>query len=134
MWEKKKILIFEWVGKKNNTKTLSDKYKLSTANGLLPKPRHYITTDLLKTIYFPVFNSHTRNAWQVWAQSKNVLLTQIGKSQNKALRLLNFEHFIETSNPTYRKLWILKLEDVLLQNNCPLVYDWLAKKPLNNFW
>ena len=133
MWEKKNRNF--WVSwQKNNTKTLSDKYISSTANGLLPKPRHYITTDLLKAIYFSVFNSHTRNAWQVWAQSKNVLLTQIGKSQNKALRLLNFEYFMETSNPTYRKLWILKLEDVLLQNNCPLVYDWLAKKSLNNFW
>ena len=97
------------------------KYKLNRPNRTLAKLRHYVTSELLKAIYYSVFDSHKRYACQVWSQSKNQLLTQIGKSQNKALRLLNFKHFVESSNPIYKIMQILKLEDVVLQNNCVFV-------------
>ena len=45
-----------------------------------------------------------RDACQVWGQSKNWLLTQIRKSQNKALRQLNFKNFMKSSNPRYGKI------------------------------
>ena len=59
------------------------KYKLNRANGILAKLRHYVISESLKAIYYSVFDSHKRCACQVWSQSKNQLLTQIGKSQNK---------------------------------------------------
>ena len=46
----------------------------------------------------------------MWIKFKAV----IRKSQNKALRLLNFKHSMESSNPMYKEMHILKLEDVLL--------------------
>ena len=97
------------------------KYKLNRANGVLAKLSHHVPNDLPKTIYYSVFNSHMIYACQVWGQSKNRLLTQIEKSQNKVLRLLNFKHFMESSNPMYKEMRILKLEDVVLQNNCLLL-------------
>ena len=66
----------------------------------------------------------------VWIKFKVL----IGKSENKALRLLNFKHFMESSNPIYKEMQIFKLEDVLLQNNCLFVYEQLQKKSLNHFW
>ena len=70
------------------------KYKLNRANGILAKLRHYVTIDLLKIICYSVFDSHMKYVCQAWSQSKNRLLTQIEKCQNKALRLLNFKHFL----------------------------------------
>ena len=101
------------------------KYKLNKANGIPAKLRHYVTIDLLKTIYYSVFDLHIRYACQVWGQSKNRLLIQIGKSQNKALSLLNLKQFMESSNPIYKEMQILMLEDAVLQNNCLFVYDQL---------
>ena len=66
----------------------------------------------------------------VWIKFKVL----IGKSENKALRLLNFKHFMESINPIYEEMQIFKLEDVLLQNNCLFVYEQLQKKSLNHFW
>ena len=103
------------------------KYKLNRANGVLAKLSHHVPNDLPKTIYYSVFNSHMIYACQVWGQSKNRLLTQIEKSQNKVLRLLNFKHFMESSNPMYKEMRILKLEDVVLQNN----YNQLQKSLSN---
>ena len=55
------------------------KYKLNKANGILAKLRHYVTSDLLKAIYYSVFGSYMRYACRVWGQSKNRRLTQIEK-------------------------------------------------------
>ena len=44
-----------------------------------------------------------RYACQVWGQSKNQSLNQIRKSQNKALRLLNFKALHE--NQVYNHIW-----------------------------
>ena len=79
------------------------KYKLNRTNGILAKLRHYVTSDLLKAIYYSVFDSHMRYACQVWGQSKSRLLIQIGKCQNKTLRLLSFKHFIKSSNLICKK-------------------------------
>ena len=49
----------------------------------LAKLRPYVTSDLLKTIYYSVFDSHMRYDCQVWGQRKNRLLTQIGKVKIK---------------------------------------------------
>ena len=65
-------------------------------NGILAKFQ-------IKAIYYSVFHPLMRYACQVRGQSKNRLLTQIGKSQNNALRLLNFKHFMESSNLIYKK-------------------------------
>ena len=139
----RKILISHWTDKTSlqkhilNTGVILDeslsfyahlniiKYKLNKANGIPAKLRHYVTIDLLKTIYYSVFDLHIRYACQVWGQSKNRLLIQIGKSQNKALSLLNLKQFMESSNPIYKEMQILMLEDAVLQNNCLFVYDQL---------
>ena len=45
------------------------KYKLNRLNRTLAKLRHYVTSELLKAIYYLVFDSHTRYVCQVWDQS-----------------------------------------------------------------
>ena len=88
---------------------------------------HYVSKELLKTVYYSIFDSHMRYACQVWGQTKTHLFGRIGKSQNKALRLLNFKHSRESSDPLYKEMKILKLEDVILLNNCLFIFDHLNK-------
>ena len=40
-----------------------------------------MTSDLLKVIYYSVFNSYMTHASQVWVSSKNRVSTQIRKSK-----------------------------------------------------
>ena len=44
--------------------------KLNRAIGLLSKVRHYTPKLLLKTIYYPLFNSHLIYASQIWGKQK----------------------------------------------------------------
>ena len=47
--------------------------KLTRAIGLLSKIRHYVTKELLRTLYFSLFNSHLIYGCQVWNQNSNSL-------------------------------------------------------------
>ena len=46
------------------------KQKLNRANDTLAKLRYYISADILKTIYYALFDSHMRYTCQIWGQSQ----------------------------------------------------------------
>ena len=90
--------------------------KLSRATGMLSRIRHYVSTDTLRSIYFGIFSSHLTYCSMIWGQALNKNI-RVNKLQNKALRIINFAHFREISNPLYEKSFILKFNDnVKLQN------------------
>ena len=105
-----KIYIFDLVGKKiepeHHTKYLwvildehlsfneymnTLKQKFNGANGILAKLIHCISADILKTIYYALFDSHMRYACQIWGQSHSKTFDMIQTTQNKALRIINFK-------------------------------------------
>ena len=49
----------------------------------------------------------------IWGQALNKN-NRVNNLQNKALRIINFAHFRETSNPLYEKSFILKLQNFIL--------------------
>ena len=67
------------------------KQKLNRANGILAKLRHHLPSDILKTVYYSLFDTHLRYACQVWGQSNSDILVMVQRAQNKALRIINFK-------------------------------------------
>ena len=65
--------------------------KLNKKNGLLAKLRHQVSSSLLRTIYFALFDSHLRYAAQVWAQRSSNVVDMIKRTQNKALQIISFK-------------------------------------------
>ena len=61
------------------------KTKLSRSSGLLAKLRYYVITDLLRTVYFAIFDSVIRYAIQVWGLHNNQAINEIEKLQAKAI-------------------------------------------------
>ena len=45
------------------------KQKLNKANGILGKLRHHLPSDILKTVYYSLFDTHLCYACQVWEQT-----------------------------------------------------------------
>ena len=45
------------------------KQKLNRTNGILAKLRHHLPSDILKTVYYSLFDTHLRYACQVWRQA-----------------------------------------------------------------
>ena len=82
--------------------------KLSKANGILAKLRHFIPLSLLKTVYYAIFHSHLSYASIVWGQSLS-LNSRIGKLQKKCLRIISFSNFNVETNQLFVNLEIPKV-------------------------
>ena len=84
--------------------------RLSRANGMLSKLRHYVSRDILLSLYYSLFHSHLSYAANVWAlntnATKSVLLLQ-----KKAVRLMTFSKFNSHSFPLFTQLRILPFQD-----------------------
>ena len=58
------VLLDEHVLFKDHINTL--KQKLNRASGILAKLRHDLSFDILKTVYYSLFDTHLHYASQVW--------------------------------------------------------------------
>ena len=104
-----------------NFQLIQIKTKLSRSCGLLAKLRYYVKTELLRTVYFAIFDSVLRYAVQVWGQHRNQRIKEIEKLQEKAIRMMSFKGRNNLTNSLFKKLEIMKLKDILLYNNCIFV-------------
>ena len=64
--------------------------KLSRAIGLFSKIRHHTSQNLLKPIYFSLFNSHLIYGCQVWGQQHSNEFKKIENPQEKAIKIIKF--------------------------------------------
>ena len=90
--------------------------KLKRANNLIAISRHYVPKDLLMQIYYGQFYSHINYGCQLWGQNENATEKTVAL-QKKAIRLLSFAHYQEESSPLFKNLNLLKLSDIVKQNN-----------------
>ena len=80
-------------------------------------------SELLRTVYFSIFDLIMQYGLQVWGQKQSATLNDIERLQNKAARIMYFKSKYDTVNPAYKKLKILKLRVMLTLSNCQLVHD-----------
>ena len=111
--------------------------KLSRANGILAKARHYVPINHLKNIYSATFSSNLFYASQVWGQSLQLVTDKLSILQKKAVRIMTFSDFRAHSEPLFKDLKILKVEDNIFMQNCLFVYDYFQgnlPKSFNNIF
>ena len=101
------------------------KLKLNRANCLLSKIRYFVKFPLLRTIYYALFDTHLRYGCQIWGQNQSKIVEAKKRTQNKALRILNFKGPQESVDYLYKESKIDKLKNIIIKDNCRLVYDQL---------
>ena len=97
--------------------------KLSRAVGMLAKIRHFVSTENLCIIYFGMFSSLLNYGAQIWSQCHNCHRKRVTKLQDKAIRIINFAHFRESTSKLYKKSKILKFKGSITLNNYLYVHD-----------
>ena len=115
------ILIDEHLNWSSHSNFLAS--KLSRANGMLSKIRHYVNNNTLRTIYFGIFESILNYGSQIWGQNQNNNIQRLIKLQDRALRIINYADYFESSEKLYKSSNILKLEDNINLLNFMYVYD-----------
>ena len=100
--------------------------KLSRATGMIAKIRHYVNFETLLCIYHAIFGCHLQYACQVWGQSSGQQLSKVVALQNKAMRLMHFQHKHFQTDILYYLSKVLKLNDLIKYANC--LFVWKQKK------
>ena len=84
----------------------------------LPKFTQILVHDEnLYIIYFGIFSSLLNYGAQIWGQYHNCHIKRVTKLQDKAIRIINFAHFRESTSKLYKKSKILKFKDSITLNN-----------------
>jgi len=110
--------------------------KLKRANNLLALSRHYLPSSLLKQVYYAQFHSHLSYGCQVWGL-RPASINQTIILQKKAIRLMSFSHKYAPTNPIFKDLQVLQLEDLITSNNINFVHKTLTNASpshFNNFY
>ena len=97
--------------------------KLNRSVGLLYKTRDYCPTSILKSLYYSIFNSHASYGLPVWGYADQVYINKIIHAQKKAIRAITFSKYREHSAPIFKKLEILKLQDLVYLKTASLLWD-----------
>ena len=80
--------------------------KLNRASALLSIIRNYVNKHILRTIYFPIFDSRINYVNLIWGQKPRVELS--------SLRIMDFQSRNSHSSALFRSNHILKLEEKIL--------------------
>ena len=109
--------------------------KLHIANSMLARCREYLPLNELKSLlYHGIFSSHLNYACQIWGLFDNKYIDRIFKIQKNALRIIFTKSgFNAHTNPLFKELKILKLEDHNTLLNCLFVHDYFNKRLPKSF-
>ena len=78
-------------------------------------------------IYYGQFYSHLTYGCQLWGQNENAIEKTI-VLQKKAIRLISFANFQDSSSPLFKDLKVLKLIDIVKQNNILFAHNAINNK------
>ena len=87
------------------------------------KIRHFTPKQLLKALYFSLFNSKLIYRYQIWGQDQNKEFKKVEKLQEKAIKIIIF---LPLNVPVEKQMYemnILKLKDFIMLQNIVFVKD-----------
>ena len=89
------------------------KNKIAKGNSLLAKLRHYVPTSVLKNLYNAHIQPFLDYGVLVWSNSAKTHLDSISSSQDKSIRILNFQYKDSPTEPLYKDNKILPLDKLI---------------------
>ena len=107
--------------------------KLERTICLLAKLMYFAPANLLRTVYYAIFDSYLRNGCEVWGQNKNNSTIEISRLQDKALRIISFKDRNTVARPSYNEKKIIRFFDLVTFYNCLFVADHLNQNLPSSF-
>ena len=106
--------------------------KLNRANAMLYKVRDFVNANILKSIYYALFESHINYACIIWGQNISTI-NHLYILQKKALRIINFKEHNAHSSPLFHYSKIIKVADKVKIENCLFINKYTNNKLLSIF-
>ena len=99
--------------------------KLSRANGIISKLRHYASIEICLQVYYAIFYSHLIYGCNIWGLTSEENLKKVEVLQKKCIRIMTFSDFTSHTNPLFINLKILKVREVIKLQQFQLLYKFL---------
>ena len=99
------------LGWKNHVDYICKKVKSSV--GILSKLRHFVTIDILKTMYYTLIYPFLIYGIIVWGNTYQTTLNSLYILQKQAVRIITFANFDDHSSPIFKGLNFIKLFDLV---------------------
>ena len=77
--------------------------------------------NLLRTLYFAIFESQLRYGCQIWGQQKSQHITDMNDLHQKAIKIINSKSKYSPWKPLLKESSIMVFSNVLRSENCLLV-------------
>ena len=119
--------------------------KVSRITGLMYRIRSFVNDETLRMIYYSLMYPHLLYGIPIWGNADDTLINSLLLFQNKAVRLITNKHhnvlspfvvpmdpgiqwYVDTftkvpSNPLFKSLSILKVQDIFRAERLKFVYD-----------
>ena len=104
-------------GLSHTVSVLRDLAVQNRVNAMLYKVRDFVNANILKSIYYALFESHINYACIIWEQNISTI-NHLYILQKKALRIINFKEHNAHSSPLFHYSKIIKIADKVKIENC----------------
>jgi hypothetical protein len=108
--------------------------KISRSIGVMYKLREYINSKMLLNIYYSLIYSHIVYGIQVWGSACDTELNKILVLQKKSVRMMTKNDYypqvpgpLITTNPIFKELGILKVDDVFKLHVTKFIFSCLLR-------
>ena len=100
--------------------------KLSKANGIISKLRHFLPKQTLISVYYALFNSHLSYGCISWSLTTKKNIQQISILQKKCMRIINFKPFDHHTNDLFSSNKILKLNEIIKSEQLSIAFQFIS--------
>ena len=97
--------------------------KLSRANGIISKLRHFTPIKTCLQVYYAIFYSYLVYGSSIWGLTYQKHLDIIYKLQKKCIRLITFSDFYSPTNQLFCDLNLLKVDDIIKSQQLKVIFE-----------
>ena len=101
--------------------------KISKTIGVLSSLKHILSINILRTIYNSLIVCYLNYGVLVWGAQSN-LNNKIVKLQKRAVRIITSSNYLAHSEPIFKKLYLLKLDDIYRIQLLKFIYKLINKQ------
>ena len=83
--------------------------KIAKSIGILYKIRHFLDKQTLKNLYFTFVYPYLIYCIEIWGNTNDIHLDPVIKLQKKSIRAITFSHYLESTDPLFKKTQHLKV-------------------------
>jgi len=116
------LILNENLNWKSHTEKIAN--SVSKSIGIINKLKHFLPTDVKVTLYNSLILSHINYCLLVWGYESD----RIKKLQKKAVRVIAVSKYNAHSEPLFKKLKLLKVEDILRLHELKFYFKYCQDK------